>query len=96
MVTQTVWRPYPFSEPFNKFDNAHYQRQQGVELLNRTGRPRTMTEIAHELGIEGMGFYNKARRYVMPVADPTHQIKKPRGRPDIGWTLKPQYQKGKS
>ena len=91
-MPQTVWRPNPFEKPLNKFTNAEYQRHRVVELMRKTNRPMTVKEIARELEIGGKGYYGKAQRYVIQVADPTHGIHKPKHRPDIGWTLKPEYQ----
>ena len=93
-MPQTVWRPYPstFIRAATKFDNAEYQRQRVIDLLKKENRPMTMKEIAERLEIGGKGYYGKARRYAMVVANPTHDIHKPNHRPDIGWTLKPEYQ----
>jgi hypothetical protein len=87
-MTQTVWRPYPFGKPLNQFDNAALQRQRVVELLRRTGRPMTLKEIAAELEIGSKYYYGKARRYVLPVADPTHEVRMHKHKTEIAWTLK--------
>jgi hypothetical protein len=87
-MPQTVWRPNPFEKPLNKFTNAEYQRQRVIDLLKKTGRPMTVKEIAQALEIGGRGYYGKAQRYVIQVANPTHEVHKPKHRPDIGWTLK--------
>lgn len=91
-MPKTVWRPNPFDKPLNMFDNAEHQRQRVINLLKRENRPMTMKEIAQRLDIGGRGYYGKARRYAMAVANPTHEIHKDKHRPDIGWTLKPEYQ----
>lgn len=90
-MTKTVWRPNPFEKPLNKFDNAEHQRQRVVRYMRSMNKPVTIKQIARALGIGGDGYYGKARRYVMVVADPTHEIHKPKHRPDIGWTLKPEW-----
>jgi hypothetical protein len=92
-MPQTVWRPYPktFIKASTKFDNAAMQRQRVIELLRKTGRPMTVKEIARELEIGGKGYYGKAQRYVVQVANPTHDIHRPKRPPDIGWTLKEEY-----
>jgi len=91
-MPKTVWRPNPFDKPLNKFDNAEHQRQRIINLLKRENRPMTMREIAERLDIGGRGYYGKARRYAMAVANPTHDLHRPKRPPDIGWTLKPEYQ----
>ena len=91
-MPQTVWRPNPFEKPLNKFENAEYQRQRVIALLRQTGRPMTVKQVAEALGIGGEGYYGKAQRYVIQVADPTHEVHKPKHRPDIGWTLRKEYQ----
>jgi hypothetical protein len=91
-MPQTTWRPYPFDKPLNKFTNAERQRQRVVDLLKKTGRPMTVKEMARELEIGGKGYYGKAQRYIMQVANPTHEIHRPKRPPDIGWTLKKEYQ----
>jgi hypothetical protein len=78
-------------KPLNKFTNAEYQRQRVIALLRKEGRPMTIKQIAEALGIGGKGYYGKAQRYVIQVANPTHEIHKPKHRPDIGWTLKPEW-----
>lgn len=90
-MPQTVWRPNPFEKPLNKFTNAAYQRQRVVELMRKTNRPMTVKEIAQTLEIGGKKYHGKAQRYLMQVADPTHDIHVPKRRPDIGWTLKKEY-----
>jgi hypothetical protein len=92
-MPQTVWRPYPktFIKASTKFDNAAMQRQRVIELLRKTGRPMTVKEIAQALEIGGKGYYGKAQRYVIQVANPTHEIHRPKRPPDIGWTLKEEY-----
>jgi hypothetical protein len=92
-MPQTVWRPYPktFIKASTKFDNAAMQRQRVIELLRKTGRPMTIKEIAQALEIGGKGYYGKAQRYVIQVADPTHELHRPKRPPDIGWTLKEEY-----
>jgi hypothetical protein len=92
-MPQTVWRPYPktFIKASTKFDNAAMQRQRVIELLRKTGRPMTIKEIAQALEIGGKGYYGKAQRYVIQVANPTHEIHRPKRPPDIGWTLKEEY-----
>jgi len=90
-MPKTVWRPNPFEKPLNKFENAEYQRHRVIDLLRKTGRAMTVKEIAQALEIGGKGYYGKAQRYVVQVADPTHEIHKPKHRPDIGWTLKKEY-----
>jgi hypothetical protein len=92
-MPQTVWRPYPktFIKASTKFDNAAMQRQRVIELLRSTGRPMTIKEIAQALEIGGKGYYGKAQRYVIQVANPTHEIHRPKRPPDIGWTLKEEY-----
>jgi hypothetical protein len=91
-MPQTVWRPNPFEKPLNKFDNAAMQRQRVIELLRKTGRPMTIKEIAQALEIGGKGYYGKAQRYVIQVANPTHELHRPKRPPDIGWTIKEEYQ----
>lgn len=91
-MPQTVWRPYPFETPPNKFDNAAAQRQRVIDLLRKTGRPMTIKEIAVALEIGGKGYYGKAQRYIIKVANPTHELHRPKRPPDIGWTLKKEYQ----
>jgi hypothetical protein len=93
-MPQTVWRPYPktFVKASTKFDNAAMQRQRVIELLRKTGRPMTIKEIAQALEIGGKGYYGKAQRYVIQVASPTHEIHRPKRPPDIGWTIKEEYQ----
>jgi hypothetical protein len=90
-MPQTVWRPNPFIKPLNKFTNAEYQRQRVITLLRKEGRPMTVKEIAQTLEIGGKEYYGKAQRYLMQVADPTHEIHRPKRRPDIGWTLKKEH-----
>lgn len=90
-MPKTVWRPNPFEQPLTKFDNAAMQRQRVVDYMRSVGKPVTVKEVAKALGIGGYGYYGKARRYVLPVADPTHEIHKDKDRPDIGWTLKKEY-----
>jgi hypothetical protein len=92
-MPQTVWRPYPktFIKASTKFDNAAMQRQRVIELLRKTERPMTIKEIAQALEIGGKGYYGKAQRYVIQVANPTHEIHRPKRPPDIGWTLKEEY-----
>jgi hypothetical protein len=92
-MPQTVWRPYPktFIKASTKFDNAAMQRQRVIELLRKTERPMTIKEIAQALEIGGKGYYGKAQRYVIQVANPTHDIHRPKRPPDIGWTLKEEY-----
>ena len=92
-MPKTVWRPYPstFLRPLNKFTNAEYQRQRVVELLRKEDKPMTIKQIAAALEIGGKGYYGKAQRYVIQVADPTHEIHRPKRPPDIGWTLKPEW-----
>lgn len=90
-MPKTVWRPNPFEKPLNKRTNAAYQRQRVVDLLNKTGRPMTVKEIAQALEIGGKGYYGKAQRYVIQVANPTHEIHRPKRPPDIGWTIKEGY-----
>jgi hypothetical protein len=90
-MPQTVWRPNPFEKPLNKFTNAAYQRQRVVELMRKTNRPMTVKEIAQTLEIGGKGYYGKAQRYVIQVANPTHELHRPKRPPDIGWTLKEEY-----
>jgi len=90
-MPQTTWRPYPFDKPLNKRTNAAYQRQRVVDLLKKTGRPMTVKEMAVALEIGGKGYYGKAQRYIMQVANPTHEIHRPKRPPDIGWTLKEEY-----
>ena len=87
-MPKTTWRPNPFEMPLNKFENAARQRERIVEYMRRVGRPVTVKQVAAELGIGGEGYYGKAQRYLVQVADPTHEIHKPRHRPDIGWTLR--------
>jgi hypothetical protein len=93
-MPQTVWRPYPktFIKASTKFDNAAMQRQRVIELLCKTGRPMTVKEIAQALEIGGKGYYGKAQRYVIQVANPTHELHRPKRPPDIGWTIKEEYQ----
>jgi hypothetical protein len=93
-MPQTVWRPYPntFIKASTKFDNAAMQRQRVIELLRKTERPMTIKEIAQALEIGGKGYYGKAQRYVIQVANPTHEIHRPKRPPDIGWTIKEEYQ----
>jgi hypothetical protein len=91
-MPQTTWRPYPFDKPLNKFTNAAHQRQRVVDLLKKTGRPMTVKEIAQALEIGGKGYYGKAQRYIIQVANPTHELHRPKRPPDIGWTLKEEYQ----
>lgn len=88
---KTVWRPNPFDKPLNKFDHAAWQRQRVVEYMRSIGKPVTVKQIAEALGIGGKGYYGKAQRYVIPVAEPTHEIHKDKHRPDLGWTLKKEY-----
>jgi hypothetical protein len=90
-MPQTVWRPYPFEKPFTKFDNAAMQRQRVIEYMRSIGKPVTVKQIAEALEIGGKGYYGKAQRYVIQVANPTHEIHKPKHRPDIGWTLKDEH-----
>jgi repressor of nif and glnA expression len=90
-MPKTVWRPNPFEKPLNKFDNAEWQRTRIIELMKKENRPMTMKEIAQKLDIGGKGYYGKARRYAMVVADPTHEIHRGKRRADIGWTLKDEY-----
>lgn len=75
----------------NKFENAAWQRQRVVDLLKKEGKPLTVKQIAEALQIGGKGYYGKAQRYVIQVADPTHELHRPKRPPDIGWTLKPEY-----
>ena len=92
-MPKTVWRPYPstFVTDLNKFENAAWQRQRVVELLKKEGKPLTIKQIAEALEIGGKGYYGKAQRYVIQVADPTHELHRPKRPPDIGWTLKPEF-----
>jgi hypothetical protein len=90
-MPKTTWRPNPFEKPLNKFENAAWQRQRVVELMKQENRPMTIKQIAEALSIGGKGYYGKAQRYVLQVANPTHEIHKPKHRPDIGWTLKEEY-----
>lgn len=91
-MPKTVWRPScPFDTSLNKFENAHHQRQKIVEYLRSVDGPVTMRQIAEATHIGSKGSYGKARRYAMVVADPTHEIHRPKRRPDIGWTLKEEY-----
>ena len=90
-MPKTVWRPNPFEKPLNKFENAEYQRHRVIDLLRKTNRPMTVREIARELEIGGKGYYGKAQRYVIQVANPTHEIHRPKRPPDIGWTIKEGY-----
>jgi hypothetical protein len=90
-MPKTVWRPNPFEKPLNKFTHAEWQRERVVEYMRSVGKPVTMKQIAEALHIGGVGYYGKARRYAMVVANPTHEIHKPKHRPDIGWTLKEEY-----
>ena len=92
-MPKTVWRPCPFDTSLNKFENAHYQRQKIVEYLRSVDGPVTMRQIAEATHIGSKGSYGKARRYAMVVADPTHEIHRPKRRPDIGWTLKPEWRR---
>jgi hypothetical protein len=63
-----------------------------IDLLKKENRPLTIKQIAEALEIGGKGYYGKAQRYVIQVANPTHEIHKPKHRPDIGWTLNKRQQ----
>jgi hypothetical protein len=90
-MPKTVWRPNPFEKPLNKKDNAEWQRQRVIALMRKEDRPLTAKYVAEQLGIGGKGYYGKAWRYIQQVANPTHELHRPKRPPDIGWTLKDEY-----
>lgn len=90
-MPKTIWRPDPFEKPRTKFSNADYMRRRVIAILQKAGKPMTIKQIAGELGYMDDDYYYKTRRYVVPVANPTHRMPKPKDRPDLGWTLKGVY-----
>jgi hypothetical protein len=90
-MPQTVWRPYPFDKPIDQLNNAARQRQRVIDLLRMADKPMTLQEIALRLEIGRKYYYGKARRYVLPVANPTHEIHVHKHKTEIGWTLKEEY-----
>ena len=83
-------------DSLNKFSNAEHQRRRVVQLLRQAQRPMSLVEIAKALKVnENRSFskedYVRVRRYVMAVADPTHEILEPKTKPIIGWTLKDEF-----
>jgi hypothetical protein len=91
LMPQTTWRPYPFDKPIDQLNNAARQRQRVIDLLRMADKPMTLQEIALRLEIGRKYYYGKARRYVLPVANPTHEIHVHKHKTEIGWTLKEEY-----
>lgn len=91
---KTVWRPLPssFAElPKDHRESALMKRETVIRIMRAHSQPMTMRQVSEALLAEGKYYAAKAKRIMLYVADPTHDVYGPRGKHDYGWTLKKEY-----
>lgn len=93
-LPKTTWRPLPstFAEaPPSNYESAFMKRETVIRIMRAHGQPMTMRQVSEALAAEGKYYAAKAKRIMLYVADPTHDVYGPRGKHDYGWTLKKEY-----